>query len=332
MLEMVKNVVIIYLIMSFLLTCSRVIQMYWVDHKANAVKIGRARIHELIQQGQWRQVPIYSKDAIQAKHALGTARLSYFPSPSGKRGKFVMICPGGGYAHCITDAEGYTIAARVNELGYAAFVLEYRTRFNCADYAPMQDLAMALLEIETNLDIYQVDPTDYALCGFSAGGNLAGIFGSHSYGFERYGVRRPGTLILGYPWTNVNHWMDHPYWNVWMMLLGLWLTERGNLYMFGIHPTKKKRESLCVQNWITEDYPPTYMFAGGQDVLVPASHHTDVMAEALEEKKVPYLYHKYFRVPHGIGLGVGTKAEGWLDEAIDFWQKQIQETESEGGQ
>lgn len=321
--ELVKTVIVAYLIMAFLLTCSLVIRMYWVNHKANAVKIGRKRIQELVEAGKWRQEPIYSMEAIKEKHSLGTVRLSYFENPTGRRDKYVIICPGGGYAHCVTEAEGFTIAAKVNELGYAAFVLEYRTGFNCSPYAPMEDLAMAILHIETNADRFHVDPKDYAICGFSAGGNLAGIYGSHTYGFERYGTERPGALLLGYPWTNVNHWMQHAYWNVWIVLVGFWLTERGNLYMFGAQPSRKKRDSLCVQHWITEDYPDTYMFAGSQDILVPASLHTDIMAEALEEHHVNYQYHKYFRVPHGIGIGMGTKAEGWLDEAIAFWQNAV---------
>ena len=30
-------------------------------------------------------------------------------------------------------------------------------------------------------------------------------------------------------------------------------------------------------------------------------------------------YHRYPGVGHGFGLGVGTSAEGWIANAVDFW-------------
>jgi acetyl esterase/lipase len=30
-------------------------------------------------------------------------------------------------------------------------------------------------------------------------------------------------------------------------------------------------------------------------------------------------YHKYKNLGHGFGLGTGTSAEGWIDDAIRFW-------------
>ena len=99
--------------------------------------------------------------------------------------------------------------------------------------------------------------------------------------------------------------------------------------MFGIHNTKENRESLCVQNWITEDYPPVYMYAGGRDIIVPANAHTDVLHKALQEHGVPHIYQKFFRIPHGIGLGVGSEADGWLDEAVEFWELQVEQKTKE---
>ena len=239
-----------------------------------------------------------------------------------ERRKFAIICPGGGYAHLCTDKEGYAIAARMNELGYTCFVLEYRTGFAARSYAPTRDLARAICYVTEHADAFDVDPEDYALIGFSAGGNLVGLYGTERYGWKAYGTAKPGAIIMGYPWTNINHWMDHPYWNIWKGLIGLYFTERSNLYYFGWRQSRAKRDSVCVQKWITEDFPPCYMFSGAVDVLTPASHHADVMAQALEEKQVPCLYRKYFRLPHGIGLGIGTQAEGWLSEAVDFWERQ----------
>ena len=319
--EIVYNFIFIYLTLSFLLTCYSALRMYVIRYRATAIKLGKERIQQLISQGRFRQIPLYSMEEIGKKKALEEVRLSIFPNDTGERKKYVIVCPGGGYAHCVTDQEGYPIAARLNEMGYTAFVLEYRTRFHCSAYAPMDDLAQAVRYIEEHHEELNVEPENYAICGFSAGGNMAGIFGGKGLGYEKYGVRKPGALILGYPWTNVNHWMDHPYWNIWKGLIGVWLSERGILYMFGRHANKKNRESLCVQNWITPDYPPTYMMVGTNDILVPASHHAAVLKEALKEKQVKYLYEQFWGLPHGIGLGERTRAEGWLKAAVEFWEE-----------
>ena len=34
-------------------------------------------------------------------------------------------------------------------------------------------------------------------------------------------------------------------------------------------------------------------------------------------------FHSHPGLSHGFGLGTGTVAEGWIDDAIAFWQKQI---------
>ena len=91
--------------------------------------------------------------------------------------------------------------------------------------------------------------------------------------------------------------------------------------MFGLRKIRKGRSMLDVKNYIESDYPKTFMYSGGWDVLVPASRHADVFDAALTEKGVQHVYEKYFGLPHGIGLGKRTKASGWLDRAVEFWEK-----------
>ena len=38
---------------------------------------------------------------------------------------------------------------------------------------------------------------------------------------------------------------------------------------------------------------------------------------------IPTEFHHYPGLPHGFGLGTGTVAEGWLDEAVAFWKAQM---------
>ena len=92
--EILLNIVKIYLILSFLLTCYSVIRMYVIRHRATAVKYGKERIQQLIEQGRFRQLPLYTMDEISQKKSLGEVRLSIFPNDTGERRKYVIVCPG----------------------------------------------------------------------------------------------------------------------------------------------------------------------------------------------------------------------------------------------
>ena len=319
--EFLYALLVVYLILSLVLTLYSVIRMRLVEKKTNDVKSGRNRVLELRKQGRYTQMPVYSIEEMGADKHKEDVRLFCFPNDAGKKSKFIIILPGGGYAHCCTKEEGYPVAAALNEMGYTAFILEYRTGLDCTPFGPMEDLGNALKLISNNQDKFNVTMDDYAIMGFSAGGNLASIFASHEHGYEEFGVPRPKTVILGYPWTAVNDWLSHTYWNIWFGLMGIWLSFRGNFYMFGFKHIKLGKGALDVKRYIDSDFPDTYMFSGSLDILVPASRHADTLEEAFKKNGVRYKYQKYFGLPHGIGLGKNTRAQGWLQEAVDFWEE-----------
>ncbi len=319
--ETVRTLIIAYLILTFVFTVYSIARMYYIEHKSNNVKIGRARVKYLQYTGRFIQMPVYSMEEMAADKHKRDVKLMYFPADNPKSKRFVMILPGGGYAHLCTKQEGYPVAAALNKMGINAFVLEYSVGRDCEPYSPMIDLGTTLVLIKDNLEKFDVVMDGYALMGFSAGGNLAGVFSSHKFGYLDYQLPKPAAIILGYPWTCVNDWLHHPYWNIWIGLLGIWLTNRGSFYMFGLRHIRKGRQMLDVQKYIGDDYPPTFMYSGSWDVLVPASRHADVFDAALTEHSVKHVYEKYFGVPHGIGLGLHTKAEGWLDRAVEFWEE-----------
>lgn len=323
--EIFVNILLAYLILSLLLTIYAIVWMYMVEHKTNDTKSGRKRMLQLQKEGRFLQMPVYTMEEIEEDGHLEDVRLMRFSADNDEIRPFVMILPGGGYAHCCTREEGYPVAAALNKLGYTAFILEYRTGFKCSPFGPMEDLGNALKLIEDNADRWGVTMKGYALMGFSAGGNLAGIFASNHHGYKDFDLPKPGAVILGYPWTCVNDWLKHPYWNMWIGLLGIWLSNRGAVHMFGLAHMFKGRKALDVHSYIEDDYPATYMFSGGRDVLVPASRHADVFAECLEDHNVRHVYQQFFGLPHGIGLGKGTKAEKWLSHAVDFWQEAIKD-------
>ena len=72
----------------------------------------------------------------------------------------------------------------------------------------------------------------------------------------------------------------------------------------------------------TEYDPPTYVCVGENDGI--ASWRTmEQRINALKAAGIDTEFHKYPNLGHGFGLGTGTSAEGWLNDAVDFWEKQM---------
>ena len=70
---------------------------------------------------------------------------------------------------------------------------------------------------------------------------------------------------------------------------------------------------------------PTYACCGTSDGI--ASWRTmQSRLESLSALGIPTEFHSYNGLPHGFGLGTGTVAEGWLQDAVHFWQQQSSAT------
>lgn len=97
-------------------------------------------------------------------------------------GAAVLICPGGGYHILAWDLEGTEIAAWLNSLGVTAAVLKYRVPRRDKDVphtAPLQDAQRALRLLRQNATQWNVDPKRIGVLGFSAGGHLTVMTGTH---------------------------------------------------------------------------------------------------------------------------------------------------------
>lgn len=67
---------------------------------------------------------------------------------------------------------------------------------------------------------------------------------------------------------------------------------------------------------------PTYVSVGDSDWIA----NWRAMQQRLyylEQLGIPTEFHVYAGLNHGFGLGEGTVAEGWIDDAIKFWQDNI---------
>lgn len=73
----------------------------------------------------------------------------------------------------------------------------------------------------------------------------------------------------------------------------------------------------------TENDPPTYVCVGENDGI--ADWRTmENRLEHLAALGIPTEFHKYPGLGHGFGLGTGTAAEGWIEDAVTFWENQTE--------
>lgn len=148
-----------------------------------------------------------------------------------------------------------------------------------------------------------MDLEGYSLWGSSAGGHLAGSFGTETMGYAHYGLPKPGAIILTYPVVTMTS-----------------LTHEGTREnLLGKHPSPEEIAFTSVEQNITSAYPPTFLWCGDKDATVP-HENSYILAAALEAHAVPHLFLEFPGIDHGVGLGTGTACEPWFERAVDFWE------------
>jgi acetyl esterase/lipase len=242
-------------------------------------------------------------DHIQViKDFYGRNRYTLTPYLLDKKTKFALICPGGGYGMVCSFAEGKPYAEKLNQLGSSAFVLKYRVSKKGRYPAPLEEVARALKYILDNSDALNIEKDGYSIWGSSAGGHLAASFSTEDMGYKKYSLPRPDALILSYPVVTMGE-----------------LTHSGSAKnLLGKNPTPELLKETSVEQHITPQYPPTYLWCGKDDKVVNPQNSV-MLDEKLSECGVPHMFHLFDSAEHGCGVAAGLPAEAWFKEAVDFW-------------
>ena len=221
----------------------------------------------------------------------------------GKKHPVAIICPGGGYRRVCSFVEGHPFAKKLNSMGYHAIVVYYRVRDKAPFPNPQDDLARAVREVHDHADGWNLDVKNYSLWGSSAGGHLAGSFGTDAMGYRKYGLPKPGALILVYP----------------VVTMGDKTHTGSRNYLIGPHASQEYIDLTSIEKQVTPNYPPTFLWWGDQDETVdPVNSY--MLRDALEQNKIPCLCREYKNVGHGVGILKGLPCEGWFEDAVAFWE------------
>lgn len=218
----------------------------------------------------------------------------------------ILIAPGGGYQR-LRDAmiiEGHDVALKMNEYGFHAAVLKYRT-FPSEFPAPLRDIVRALKILRGNAARWKTNPDQLAVAGFSAGGHLAACSGvlydtlKVSAGDEYDSVSaRPDALLLGYAVLN----------------------QTGKILENIAGTMPEINEPNFLARNIPPSMPPVFLHHAQDDDIIPVSQSLE-FSEALKEKSIPCELHTFETGGHAYGIGSHqpttrnwhTFAETWLN-------------------
>ena len=68
---------------------------------------------------------------------------------------------------------------------------------------------------------------------------------------------------------------------------------------------------------------PTYACVGTNDGIASWRTMQNRLNTLTNSYGIKTEFHSYNGLPHGFGLGTGTVAEGWINDAISFWEENV---------
>ena len=271
---------------------------------------------------------IHKKIEIKARgmEAVGNLYTYFLDSsiemrPNEKR-PVILMCPGGGY-EMTSDREAEPMAMQFLAMGYHVAILRYSVcpvRYPAA----LLQVAESVLYLKEHADEYHIDPEKIVVQGCSAGGHLAANYGiawnspflTKLMGMENDPERLcVAGLLLCYP----------------VITSGEKAHEESVRNLLG-EQYEEKKEELSLENQVTPDTPPTFLWHTATDETVPVENSLYFFQACLQQGVSAEL-HIYPVGGHGLslaneetcranGIGVQKECQSWIGLA-QTWLKKI---------
>ncbi len=181
--------------------------------------------------------------------------------------------------------------------GYITATVQYRFTDKASFPAQIRDINSAIVWLKENADDYHINNKKIAVIGGSAGGHLAMMAG-YASDISEFKERKDSSIssrvqavVDLYGPVDLTTEYAREQSSV-ISLIGKNYNEAPDLYKMASPKT-----------FITEDDPPTLIFQGTLDELVPVSQ-SDNLAKQLEEKGLEVDYHRLEGWPHTMDLAV----------------------------
>lgn len=238
----------------------------------------------------------------------------------------MLIFPGGGYAFVCSDREGEPIALNYLAEGVNAFVVKYSIGESAVFPRQLLDAARAFLCVKENAEAFHINPDRIFVCGFSAGGHLAGSLATlHNYAEELLSLPgdacKPCGAVLSYPVVSAyepTH--THSFEN-------LYKKKYDEL-------TEEQKDLVSLEKNVNIDTPPMFIWHTSEDKTVhPIGSINLAGAFCLFERAVtlhiyPYGKHGAAMANELTSIGQDARFEpipeaiGWLSDSV-CWIRSI---------
>lgn len=225
--------------------------------------------------------------------------------PGERRRPALILCPGGGYAFT-ADHEAEPVALRFAAMGYQCFVLRYSVSPMLFPGA-LLELGEAVRLVRAHADEWDIDPDRVFVCGFSAGGHLAGslgVFWNRDFVKDALGCEdehRPSGMILCYPVITAG---DAGHRESFERLLG----ERYD----------ELRDQISLEKQVSADTPPAFLWHTVEDDCVPVENSL-LFAQAMQAHGRPFELHIFPKGPHGLSLSDQSASCGLVYPQTAMW-------------
>lgn len=271
---------------------------------------------------------IHKKIEIKARgmEAVGNLYTYFLDSsiemrPNEKR-PVILMCPGGGY-EMTSDREAEPMAMQFLAMGYHVAILRYSVcpvRYPAA----LLQVAESVLYLKEHADEYHIDPEKIVVQGCSAGGHLAANYGiawnspflTKLMGMENDPERLcVAGLLLCYP----------------VITSGEKAHEESFRNLLG-EQYEEKKEEFSLENQVTPDTPPTFLWHTATDETVPVENSLYFFQACLQQGVSAEL-HIYPVGGHGLslaneetcranGIGMQKECQSWIGLA-QTWLEEI---------
>lgn len=205
----------------------------------------------------------------------------FLPAPELSTGRVIVACPGGGYSHLAYNHEGYDWAPYFNKQGIALVVLKYRMPKGGHIEVPVSDAEEALRMVRDSAAVWNINPNDVGIMGFSAGGHLASTVATHASPEVR-----PDFQILFYPVITMDKAYTH-------------MGSHDNL--LGKDASEQLEKLYSNEKQVTKTTPRAFIAYSDDDKSVPPANGVNYYL-ALHKEGVPATLHVYPSGGHGWGI------------------------------
>lgn len=234
---------------------------------------------------------IYPQEEVMRDPDKGKVQGVLYQGEAGK--PLAIVIPGGGFHGVGSYSEGVTTAMELHKRGYSAFILIYRVNVELHQTEPRAKGEEAARDVPPTIRYLLEHQKKY---------------GYTMDGFSMFGFSAGGLMVTAYAFADYND-CCHKY----------HLPRPTAVFpIYGLHWDLKlldEDKGLAVFTRVGRD--DSTGFAAGEKIF-PS------IVQTLGKENVDIK--AYDHLGHGFGLGTGTPVEGWMQEAIEFWEKHYAKT------